>query len=271
MYVLFVVYPLIKSVQYSFYKWNGIGKATWVGGDNYVKVFTEPENLGAILNSFKLMFFFVVLPVAGGLILAALIRGITSGPWAVVARVALFLPVIIPAAGAAVTWNWMYSENGVVNQVLTAVGLGDLTRPWLADFTWALPALGLIGTWIITGLCTMLFLSGIGRIDGSLYEAARIDGAGWFREFRAVTLPGLRTEIGVCVTLTMILALASFDVVYNSTNGGPGGTTMVPGLQVYQLAFTERKIGLASALSLVLALMIWLLILPIQRWTRAER
>jgi raffinose/stachyose/melibiose transport system permease protein len=111
-------------------------------------------------------------------------------------------------------------------------------------------------------------MSGIGKIDASIYEAARLDGAGFFRTFRAVTLPGLRQEIGVCVTMTMIAALASFDVVYMSTQGGPGTATMVPGMQIYQLAFTESRVGLASALAVVLTLLILVIVLPVQRLFR---
>ena len=116
----------------------------------------------------------------------------------------------------------MYSPDGVVNQVLQAVGLGSDQHAWLGDFSTALPAVGIIGTWVVTGFCTVLLLVGIAKIDQSLFEAARLDGAGRWREFRAITLPGLRREIVVCVTVTIIAALASFDVVYISTQGGPG-------------------------------------------------
>ena len=87
------------------------------------------------------------------------------------------------------------------------------------------------------------------KIDPALYEAAQLDGAGPFREFVAITLPALRQEIGVCVTVTVIAALSAFDIVYISTQGGPGNATMVPGLEIYQLAFYNRQVGLASALA----------------------
>ena len=115
-----------------------------------------------------------------------------------------------------------------------------------------------------------IFLTGMSKIDTALYEAARIDGAGWFAEFRAVTLPGLRYEIGVCLTVTIIAALAAFDIVYVSTGGGPGGATAVPGIQIYILAFLERQVGLASALAVVLMILVLIVILPIQRLTRDD-
>ena len=104
---------------------------------------------------------------------------------------------------AGIIWGWLLSLSGLVNQILDAIGLDSLTRAWLGDFDWALPAVGLIGVWVLLGFCTVLLLTGMSKIDTSLYEAARIDGAGWFAEFRAVTLPGLRYEIGVCLTVTV--------------------------------------------------------------------
>jgi raffinose/stachyose/melibiose transport system permease protein len=164
----------------------------------------------------------------------------------------------------------MYSPTGVVNQVLRGVGLGSQQHPWLGDFSTALPAVGIIGTWVLTGFCTVLLLVGIARIDQSLFEAARLDGAGRWAEFRAITLPGLRREIVVCVTVTIISALASFDVVYIATQGGPGYSTMVPGLEIYQLTFIKQSVGQASALAVVLVALVLAVILPIQRLGRAR-
>ena len=180
----------------------------------------------------------------------------------------MFLPQIIPGAAAAIAWTWMYSPDGAVNQFLSAIGLESWTRAWLGDFTWALPAVGFIGTWVATGLCTLLLIAGIGKIDATLYEAADLDGASRFQQFRSVTIPGLKSEIGVCVTITIISALASFEVVFMSTQGGPGRATMVPGVEVYQLAFTESQIGLASALAIVLSILVLAVILPLQRLFR---
>ncbi len=121
---------------------------------------------------------------------------------------------------------------------------------------------------MLFGLCMLLLLAGMTKIDPSLYEAARIDGAGPFREFFSITLPSLRQEIGVCVTVTVIAALASFDIVYISTQGGPGNSTLVPGLEIYYLAFFQREIGTASALAVVLMLLVLAVVLPMQRLTR---
>lgn len=270
MYAIFVLRPMIVSVQYSFYKWNGIGASRWVGFDNYVRVFTDPDLLGPIANAFKLIVFFSFVPVVLGLAIAATTRQIAQSRLAGVARTVLFLPQVIPLVAAGIIWTWLLSSTGLVNQIMRAIGLGGLTRAWLGDFSTALPAVGVIGAWVLLGLCTLLLLAGISKIDPALYEAARLDGAGPWREFLSITLPSLRQELGVCVTVTVIAALASFDVVYISTQGGPGNASMVPGLEIYYQAFTERQVGAASALGVVLMLLVLIVVLPIQ-WATKER
>ncbi|POX46076.1 sugar ABC transporter permease [Streptomyces sp. Ru72] len=267
-YGVFNFRPVLMSIQYSFYDWDGVGASTWVGLKNYTEVFTDSEQFDSLLHAFYLILFFTVLPVTLALITASVLRQLQGRFTGAVARTLLFLPQIIPGAAAGVAWTWMYSDKGVVNQFLRVIGLGSLARPWLADFTWSLTAVGFIGTWLSTGLCTMLLLAGIGKIDGSLYEAARIDGAGPIRQFLVVTLPGLRNEIGVCVTITIIAALASFDVVYLATQGGPGTQTMVPGVAVYNLAFNDNRLGAASALAVVLTLIVIAIVAPLQRLFR---
>lgn len=270
MYAVFELYPIITSIQYSFFDWDGVSASTPVGLGNYLNVFTEPQLLASIVHSFILIIFFTLLPVCVALVVASIVREIKSKIAGGAARTLMFLPQIIPGAASAIAWTWMYSADGAVNQMLSAVGLGSITRPWLGDFTWALPAVGIIGTWLATGLCTLLLMAGIGKIDASLYEAASLDGANRIQQFRAITLPALRPEIGVCVTITIIAALASFDVVFMSTQGGPGYATTVPGVQVYQLAFTENRIGQSSALAIVLSIIVLLVILPIQRFFREK-
>lgn len=265
MYAVFVLRPLLSTIWYSFYNWDGISVGTWVGLDNYRYVVTDPQLLSSIGHAFFLIIFFTVLPVIGGLLVAALLQEIKIRGLGTATRTLLFLPQIIPGAAAAVAWVWMYSTDGTVNQILSAIGLESLTRSWLGDFDWALAAVGLIGTWLGLGFCTILLMAGVGKIDTEIYEAARLDGAGFWSTFRYVTVPGLRAEIGVCVTVTVIAALASFDIVFMSTQGGPGYATTVPGVLIYQLGFTESRVGLASALAVVLTGLILVVILPIQR------
>lgn len=270
-YAAFVVVPLVMSLYYSFLRWDGIGKATFHGLTNYITVLTDSDLLQIIGNAFQLVLYFTIIPVVLGLAVASAIRNHMAGAFGTVTRVIFFLPQVIPLVAAGIAWSWMFASTGVVNQGLKAVGLSSWVRGWLGDFVWALPAVGIIGAWVLLGLCIMLLVTGIAKIDASLYEAARLDGARPWHEFLYITLPGLRQEIGVCVTLTVIAALASFDIVYIATQGGPGITTTVPGLEIYRLAFAHRQVGLASALAIVLMILVLITILPVQWFTREKK
>ncbi len=267
-YAVFVLQPLALTVQYSLFRWDGVGPATWVGLSNYAIVLSDPNLVGSIFNAFRLIIFFSIIPVTLGLVVASVINRVATGRLGAISRTVLFLPVVIPLVAAGIIWGWLLSLPGLINQGLTAVGLGGVTRAWLGDFDTALPAVGVIGIWVLLGFCTVLFLTGMGKIDPALYESARIDGASWSQEFRAITVPSLRYEIGVCLTVTVIAALAAFDIVYVATGGGPGNATSVPGIQIYYTAFLERQIGQASALAVALMLLVLVIVLPIQRWTR---
>jgi raffinose/stachyose/melibiose transport system permease protein len=267
-YGVFVLWPLVNTFKYSLYSWDGVAPATWVGLANYKTVFTDHQLLGVLGHAFQLMIYFCGIPVVLGLIVASVMRRVATPRVSSAARTVLFLPQVVPLVAAGIAWSWVLSTSGVVNQALRGVGLGGVTRAWLGDFGWALPSVGIIGAWVLLGLCTVLLLAGMSKIDPALYEAAALDGAGPIREFFSITLPSLRREIGVCVTVTVIAALSAFDIVYISTRGGPGNATMVPGLQIYQLAFFNREVGLASALAVVLMVLVLACVLPIQWVTR---
>jgi raffinose/stachyose/melibiose transport system permease protein len=271
MYAIFVLQPLVLTIQYSFYKWNGVGPKTWVGFKNYVTIFQIPDLIGTISNAFWLVVWFSFIPVSLGLVVASVMHRVATGRLGAIARTVLFLPQVIALVAAGIIWGMLLSLPGLINQLLKAVGLGTVTRAWLGDFDWALPAVGLIGIWVLLGFCTVLLLTGITKVDPALYESARIDGAGWFKEFFAITVPLLRHEIGVCLTVTAIAALAAFDIVYVATAGGPGNSTAVPGIQIYILAFTQRAIGPASALAVMLMILVVVVILPIQWLSRENK
>jgi raffinose/stachyose/melibiose transport system permease protein len=271
MYALFVLQPLVLTIHYSFYKWNGVGPKTWVGLNNYITIFQVPDLIGTISNAFWLVIWFSFIPVSLGLIVASVMHRVATGQFGAIVRTVLFLPQVIALVAAGIIWGLLLSLPGLINQLLKAVGLGAITRAWLGEFDWALPAVGLIGIWVLLGFCTVLLLTGITKVDPALYESARIDGAGWFKEFIAITVPLLKYEIGVCLTVTVIAALAAFDIVYVTTAGGPGNSTAVPGIQIYILAFSQRAIGLASALAVMLMLLVVVVILPIQWLSRENK
>ena len=271
MYAFFVLIPLLMSIQYSFFRWDGIGEMTFVGLRNYETVLKDPDLIGTIVNAFKLIVFFSFIPVGLGLVIASIVYRIASGKLGTTARAVLFLPQVIPLVAAGIIWGWLLALPGLINEALNAIGLNALTRAWLGDFDWALPAVGMIGVWVLLGFCTVLLWTGMSKLDAALYESARIDGASWFTELFKITTPLLRYEIGVCLTVTIIAALAAFDVVYVTTAGGPGNTTAVPGIQIYILAFTQQRIGPASALAVLLMILVLVVIIPIQRLTRETK
>ena len=199
-----------------------------------------------------LVIFYAVLPIILGLLSAALLARFRRPGFAVF-RWVIFLPQVLTSVVVAVLWKQLYGPDGPINNALEAVGLGALTRDWLGDFTLALPALGVVGTWTTLGLCMVLFVSGSASISTTLYDAARVDGAGMVREFFAVTLPGLRPQLAVALTLTITAALRTFDLVWLTTRGGPGISTITPSFLLYTKAFSVGDVGAAAAIGVVLA------------------
>ena len=261
----FVLYPLYRAIYISFYDWDGLTVGTWTGLDNYKDVFTDPELRSAFAHALVLLIFYAVLPVLIGLLLAGLmararIRGLA------LFRTILFLPQVIAMVVVAVMWKMIYDpDNGALNRFLGVFGIEG--KSWLGDFSLALPSIGLIGTWVYYGLAMVLLTAGVQKIPSSLYDAARVDGAGAFREFLAVTLPALRGEIAVALTLTTIYALRNFDLVYITTHGGPGDATTVPAFQVFSRAFESGQVGSAAAVGITLTAIIFVISLGINRFS----
>lgn len=268
-YGAFLLYPLARALQLSFYDWDGLTLGTWVGFDNYAQVFRDEGLRASFGHALVLMVFFAVIPLAIGLLLAAIlnrakVRGLSFF------RTVVFLPQVVAMVVVAVAWRRIYAPDGTLNGLLSRVGMGDLARGWLGDYTLALPAVGLIGTWFETGLVTVLMLAGMGRVDRQLFEAARLDGAGPVQEFFAIALPAVRGEIAVALTLTVIAALKTFDLVYVTTKGGPGHQTSVPSYEVYRQAFELGKVGLASAIGVTLTAIIFAISFLITRLVDRE-
>ncbi|SCE67404.1 carbohydrate ABC transporter membrane protein 1, CUT1 family [Micromonospora coriariae] len=263
-YAAFLLYPLIRSAQLSMYEWDGLTLGTFVGFQNYAEVLTDPDLRASFGHTLVLIGFYAVLPVVLGLPLAALLtRARVRGmPFF---RTVVFLPQIVAMVVVAVAWRRIYDPDGPLNAALHAVGLGGLARGWLGDYTFALPAVGLIGTWVQLGLVTVLLMAGMSRIPGERYEAARLDGAGPIREFLAVTLPAVRGEVAVALTLTIIAALKTFDLIYVTTSGGPGNSTAVPSYEVYRRAFEQGRVGSAAAVAIVLTALIFVISLGVNR------
>lgn len=269
-YGAFLLWPFGQAVNLSLLHWDGLSRATPAGLDNYRALLTDPQLRSAFVHSLVLLLFYAALPVAIGLMLAALLsrtrlRGMTY--W----RTVLFLPQVLAMVVVAVSWRAILAPDGLLNGALRAVGLGGLARPWLGDHALALPSVGLIGTWVGTGLCLVLFMAGTQRIPRELYEAARIDGAGAWREFTAVTLPALRPQLAVALTLTIVAGLRNFDLIYLTTGGGPGDATSVPAYEVYTRAFESGQVGQAAAIGVALTAVVFTLTVTVTRLVEGRR
>lgn len=259
-----VLAPAAQSLWLSLYHWDGVTAATWAGLANYTGFLTDPALRQAVEHTLVFLVFFSLLPIALGLLSAALTarRHVRGGA---VYRWVIFLPQVLTPAVSAVVWKRIYAPQGPVDDVLRAFGLGSLARGWLGDYTWALPALGVAGTWAAFGLCMVLFIAGTQNIPAELYDAARVDGAGPVREFFAVTLPGLRGQVAIVLTLTMLGAIRVFDIVWLTTRGGPGTSTITPTIVLYQRAFANPDVGAACAIGVVLAVVSMIVALVVVR------
>ena len=259
----FLLYPVVRTAQFSLYEWSGFGPATFVGLDNYTSLVTDQRFLAAISPAFSLILFYAILPLIVGLILAAILRrGNVRGMG--VYRVLIFVPQVIALVVVAVAWRQIYTPNGTLNSMLGWIGIqSDIG--WLGDPKLALTAVGIIGFWLETGLVMLLLLAGMNRIPGELYEAARIDGAGPISEFFGITLPAVRPEIATSLVLTIIAALKTFDLVYMTTSGGPGTATTVPSYEVYNRAFQLKQVGSASAVAVFLTVMVFCINIVVNR------
>jgi raffinose/stachyose/melibiose transport system permease protein len=267
-YGLFTLYPMVQTVHLSFFSWDGLTPREYVGFGNFRQIWDDHEVRGAFGHSLQLVIWYAIVPILIGLLLTALLTRFRVHGF-LFFRTVLFLPQTIATVVVAQAFVWIYDPVGPLNKILGAVGLGSWERPWLADFNWALTSVGWIGTWIEFGLCMVLFLAGVQKIPTTLYEAARIDGAGFWRELTAVTLPGLRNELVVAATLTTITALRNFDIIYNTTSGGPGGETEVPSWLMFHDAFEIHQVGMAAAIATTLTAIIALVALVIGRFSRA--
>jgi raffinose/stachyose/melibiose transport system permease protein len=265
LFLAIVVWSIGQTVWRSFYTWDGVTTPVWAGLANYRALFQNEQVRSSLVHSAILIIFTCVIPVGVGLLLAVLLsraraRGLTFF------RTLLFAPQVLSGIAIGIIWKWIYDPtDGPLNKALISLGVPHWAKPWLGDFSLALPAIGVIGTWATMGFCMVLLLAGIQKIPPSLYDAARVDGAGWFAELRAVTIPGLRNELLVAVTLTLIIALRIFDIVFVTTKGGPGEETYVPSLLIYLQAFQYGFVGSAAALAVVLGAMIMVLSVVINR------
>ena len=256
-YLVFTFWPVIQTIRMSFLNWEGLApEKNFIGFANYLQVFSDEKFWLSLSHNLIFIIFYAIIPIFLGLLLASLLgryalKGFTFF------RTILFLPQVLSMVVIGVAWRWIFNPSfGPLNVLLRTLGLGSLARPWLGDFALALPAVGSVGSWVQYGFCMVLFLAGMQRIPEEYYEAAALDGASAWKQLLYITIPGLRSEIGVALITTIIAALRVFDLVFVTTRGGPGESTLVTGFLVYRSAFLQNQTGYAAAIATILTLII---------------
>lgn len=257
-YAVFILYPLLLTLRLSFYEWDGLTAPAFAAFANYVEVFGDGRFQSAFIHNGAFLFFYTVLPVAVALGLTAFLAQDRRVRGLGLYRVGLFAPYVMPAVVVGVVWRWFYSPlNGAVNAVIGIFGASP--KPFLGMSETALPAVGLVATWVQYGFAMVLFMAGVQRIDRELYEAASVDGARLWHKFRYITVPSLRGEIAVASVVSMIAALRVFDLVFVMTRGGPADATNVVAFEIYRRAFQLREVGVAAAAAITVVTVTFLL------------
>ena len=264
-FVSFVLLPFLQTLGLSFYDWDGLTPAVFTGLANYREVLHSPSFWSAFLHALVLIAFFGVLPVLIALPLAA-VSARARVPGDVAMRTLIFLPQVMSTVVVGVSWSWIMAYDGPFNAMLSAIGWGSARTDWLGSYGWSLPTVGLIGAWAMIGLCVALFVAALQQVPALLYDAAAIDGAGRWRAFLAVTLPGLRGAVFVALTVTVIAALRAFDIVFVTTRGGPGTQTLVPGILIYRRAFEDGRLGAAAAIAVLLSIAVFAVTFMLNRF-----
>jgi raffinose/stachyose/melibiose transport system permease protein len=253
--------PFLMNVGTSFTEWTGVGTPKWIGLGNYRELVRDGEFWASFRHNAIIIIGMAIVPTAIGLVLASALTDLVDrhfGPrTASVLRACLYLPQVLPVVIAGVVWSWLRApENGAVNELLDAIGLGSLAHDWLGDPATALWTVVGVMVWMQIGFPLVIFMSGLQRVDPSLYEAAEIDGATWARRFWHVTIPQIRPEIFVVLLWTTIAALKAFPQIFVLTKGGPGGATNVPSYYSWVNFFEKSDVGYGSAIATVLTLVI---------------
>jgi len=241
---------MFSALRLSFTDASGFGIEEFVGLDNYVQVFTDPDILSALINTLSYTLLFTPTAVGVALALALAVNN-PRLPIRSFFRTALFLPFIVSLAVAAFAWSYLIDPQvGLLNYWLSGLGirLGNV----LEDPVLAMPAVALVAVWKNFGFYFVIFLAGLQDIPSSLYEAARVDGAGPWGRFRHVTMPLLSNTFAFVLIFAMIAALQAFDQIYVMTGGGPYGSTQTIVMEIYDSGFRNLELGFASALSYVL-------------------
>ena len=246
---LFVFLPLLTAVGLSFTSWNAVGPVRWAGLSNYALAFADPTFAKAIGNTLVYTVASSALGIAGALALALLMNQQVPGIGGF--RALLFLPALLSEVVAAMVFQWLYSTDlGLLNWGL--VSLGCQPVPWLTSPHWAMVSVVLMGAWVGAAYNAPIFLTGLQAIPPALYEAAALDGASRWQEFRYITLPALRPFMLYVLVMSGVGSFQVFGRIHVLTGGGPVDATLTCMPYIHRVAFSYNQMGYASALSVIL-------------------
>ncbi|MGV8897001.1 MAG: carbohydrate ABC transporter permease [Rhodoglobus sp.] len=250
---LFVLAPMVAAAWVSLTKWNLISPQVFVGIDNYVNLINDPTTGAVFLHTISYIAGYLPLVYIGGLALALGLNTALKGRSLL--RGIYFLPVVTSWIVVALVWRWLLNpSNGVVNTVLGFFGIAG--PGWWTDPAYAMPSIILASAWKDLGFVMVILLAGLQAISPDLYDAAKVDGAGWWRRLGSITIPMLSPSTFFVFVISLINGFQVFDQVYAMTGGGPNGASEVVVLRIYDLTFRYGAAGEASALSWMLFIVV---------------
>ena len=269
-FLAFTIYPIISSLYYSLCNYNVIGKPTFIGFANYVNLFKDKTFIKACMNTIYMIGIGVPVTTFTAVLVSLLLNNkkLRGTDWM---RVVFFIPTLVPTVVACLLWIWvMQPDTGIVNTVL---GYFHIPGPgWLSSPTWAKPAFILMMIWTC-GNAIIIYLAGLQDVPESLYDAAAIDGAGFWKQSLHISVPLIRPTILYNVTTLIIGVFQWFAEPYIMTEGGPSNATMFYSLYLYQNAFSFFKMGYASAqawIMLLVAMVIILILFKVFKFNETE-
>lgn len=264
--LLFSYYPLFKMVQYSFTNWNGISPTSEsVGWDNYIRIFTTPEYFSVFKVSLYYFFAtFVQLGIALYFATVLTFKVKFANLW----KGILFFPYLLNGVAIGFIFLYFYKGGGTLDTVLSFLGLEDQIRLWLGDRSINNVSMAFTSIWRYMGFNFIIFLGAIQSIDSEIYEAAEIDGANRWQQFRYIIMPSIKQIIFLNIILGISGSLSVFEIPYIMTGGSNGTKTFV--IQTIDTAFKFSKVGLASAMALVLLVIVIVVTLLQQYLTREK-
>jgi multiple sugar transport system permease protein len=253
--VVFTVVPIVGSLVLSLFHWNVIDSPRFAGADNYQEVFADETVLVSFGNTLLFMVLAVALQLLIALVLALAVNGRMPVWLRSVFRSAFFFPLVLSAASISVVMKYLFNQDfGVVNWLLGLVGIAPV--PWLTSESGAMAAVILVYVWQQFGFSFLLFVGGLNNIPKEVHEASALDGATGLRKHLSITLPLLSPTLLVASVVGIINALQVFEQPYVLTNGGPGDATRTVVMVIYETAFEQLRFGQASAVGVLLFLLI---------------